>query len=74
MNECDNELDDDDDGIIDWRLFFGGDRGCASPFDESEHGSHACDDGLDNDGDGLADYRRFGIGDPGCNWPDDNEE
>jgi hypothetical protein len=52
---CENQLDDDGDGLVD-----GDDPGCSGPSDTSEQdGAIACDDGVDNDGDELID------------WPDD---
>ena len=56
---CDNGLDDDGDGLVD----FGQDDGCLAADDASEE--HECRDGLDNDGDGLADYPA----DPECMGP-----
>ncbi len=53
---CQNDVDDDGDGAIDYPA----DGGCASSTDSSE--LPACSDGVDNDGDGLTD---FGA-DPGC--------
>jgi hypothetical protein len=59
---CENGLDDDGDGTID----FGEDPGCDGPDDDSERSaSLACDDGTDDDGDGLVDYPA----DPGCRDP-----
>jgi hypothetical protein len=54
---CGDGIDNDRDGLPD-----AGDPGCASPSDESEHGTNACDDRIDNDGDGLRDHPA----DPGC--------
>jgi hypothetical protein len=59
---CDNGLDDDHDGSVD----FPDDPGCAEPEDASERGTLACDNGLDDDGDGRVDYRVDGSGDLGC--------
>jgi len=53
---CNNGLDDDDDGQID----FGADSGCTSAADVSELAE--CADGYDNDHDGDADLGS----DPGC--------
>jgi cysteine-rich repeat protein len=53
---CDNGLDDDGDGAIDYPA----DDGCTGPSDRSE--GYDCQDGIDNDGDGFIDYPA----DPGC--------
>jgi len=59
---CDDGLDDDSDGLVDFPL----DPGCADALDDSEHSPLLpCDDGLDNDGDGLIDYPA----DPECTSP-----
>lgn len=64
--DCDDGLDDDGDGLVDWGL----DPGCTSPFDGDERDpALACDNGLDDDGDGLADEA-----DPGCLSPLDPSE
>jgi hypothetical protein len=56
---CDNGLDDDGDGLVDYP----DDPGCDDVDDGSENSAAlACDDGLDNDGDGLTDFPD----DPGC--------
>jgi spore coat protein A len=69
--ECQDGLDNDGDGRID---FGGFDPGCDSAADPGEHApTLPCDDGLDNDGDGLTDYPA----DPAC-WgpaaPDEGPE
>ncbi|HPG27653.1 MAG TPA: trypsin-like serine protease [Myxococcota bacterium] len=57
--DCDDGLDDDGDGLVDYP----NDPGCASPADTSERAAGlVCDNGLDDDGDGLIDYPA----DPGC--------
>jgi outer membrane protein assembly factor BamB len=53
---CDNGLDDDDDGKLD----FPADGDCTSAADDSE--LPECGDGIDNDHDGAADFPN----DPGC--------
>jgi hypothetical protein len=63
---CDNGIDDDNDGRVD----FGGpnpDPGCLdAATDNSETATGLpCDDGSDNDGDGKADFR-LSNGDAGC--------
>jgi hypothetical protein len=64
IEACQNSLDDDGDGLID---FAGGDPGCDSPTDLGERApTLVCDDGLDNDGDGTHDFP----GDASC--PDPN--
>ena len=58
---CQNGIDDDHDGYIDYPA----DPGCDSPDDPSEKTPRlACDDGIDNDGDGKIDML-----DPGCPFP-----
>jgi hypothetical protein len=60
--QCQNGIDDDDDG----RLDFPDDPGCVSADDASEKQSvYACDNGLDDDGDGAID-----ADDPGCGMPE----
>lgn len=62
--ECGNGVDDDGDGSVD---VAGGDPGCASASDLSEHApTLPCDDGADNDGDGRADFRVGASGDLAC--------
>jgi len=60
--ECNNGIDDDRDGKIDYPE----DSGCSGPGDNDETdtslGLIACSDGIDNDGDGKIDYPD----DPGC--------
>jgi hypothetical protein len=73
MHACDNGLDDDLDGFVD---FAGGDPGCtapAGPADVSERdpAGAACDDGVDNDGDGRTDSPDDLSG---CSDPLDNDE
>jgi hypothetical protein len=63
---CDDGLDNDRDGTIDWNggpLGEPADPGCADGDDLSERSPVlVCDDGIDNDGDELIDYPA----DPGC--------
>jgi hypothetical protein len=65
--DCDNGLDDDGDGLID----FPNDPGCSDAFDSDERGANIeCDNGLDDDGDGDVDFPD----DSGCeNAMDDSE-
>jgi len=58
--ECDNGLDDDGDGLVD----FGADPGCASAGGIE---APACDDGLDNDLDGGTDWDGAGTGSADAN-------
>ncbi|RIL06278.1 MAG: hypothetical protein DCC71_07370 [Proteobacteria bacterium] len=59
--ECDNGVDDDDDGLVD----AGEDPGCDGAADASESSALlVCDNGVDDDGDGSAD-----ADDPGCPFP-----
>lgn len=67
--QCDDGLDNDGDGKID----FPNDPGCDDAWDNDETdvvGPPKCSDGLDNDGDGLIDFPI----DPGCTDPNDNDE
>jgi hypothetical protein len=60
---CDNGVDDDGDGLVDFGTGATNDPGCASPNDLSENDpTLPCDDGVDNDGDGYVDYPA----DPAC--------
>lgn len=71
--ECNDGIDNDCDGLID----FGNDPGCASALDPSELGTKQCDDGIDNDGDGGTDFHlTSGCGptDPQCSSPNDPQE
>lgn len=61
-SECDNGLDDDEDGATD-----AADPGCSSPGARYE--SPACDNGVDDDSDGLID-----LADPGCASGGDGSE
>lgn len=83
LTECEDGIDNDFDGLIDWPA----DPGCASTNDTSERGSSVCDDGIDNDGDGRVDYDPVtaanpgnentppaGLGDPGCADPSGTKE
>ena len=68
--ECGNGVDDDGDGVVDFSAGGGGDPGCASVSDLSEHNpARPCDDGADNDGAGRADFRVGASGDLGCRTP-----
>ena len=66
---CDDGLDNDGDGYIDWNggpLGEPADPGCGEATDESEKSpTLICDDGIDNDGDGKIDYPE----DPNCANP-----
>jgi hypothetical protein len=59
---CDDGLDNDGDGAIDYP----DDPGCLAP--DSIREDPPCDDGLDNDGDGLIDWDGAGVAhpDPEC--------
>jgi hypothetical protein len=50
---CDDGLDNDGDGLFDYREDGSGDPGCFHP---NWNESPACNDGLDNDGDGRIDF------------------
>ncbi len=69
---CNNNLDDDSDGFID----FPNDPGCSNYLDSSEvnvttpPADPICSNGLDDDSDGLADFPL----DPGCGTPLDSSE
>jgi hypothetical protein len=66
--QCDDGIDNDGDGTID----FPEDLGCTSAADETEDSltSPQCNDGRDNDNDGRADYPA----DPGCFAPQQDDE
>ena len=65
--ECNDGLDDDGDGLVD----FPSDPGCSDALDTDERGaSFACDNGLDDDGDTLTDYPD----DPDCLGPTHESE
>jgi len=66
--QCDDGLDNDNDGLIDYPA----DPGCSRKSDDSESPFNypQCDDGLDNDHDGKIDYPA----DPQCSDKKDNNE
>ena len=72
MPKCENGVDDDGDGKVDWPA----DPGCTDGADNDEYNSppppprRQCSDGVDNDGDGKIDYPN----DPGCTGTADNDE
>jgi outer membrane protein assembly factor BamB len=60
--QCQNGIDDDDDGAVD----FPADPGCDDAADAFERSpAYVCDNGLDDDGDGAVD-----ADDPGCGMPE----
>jgi len=64
---CDDELDNDGDGVSDYPE----DPGCERASDGSERSDRlVCDDGLDNDADGSEDFPA----DHGCGDPEDASE
>jgi hypothetical protein len=70
--ECNDGVDNDDDGVVDYPA----DPGCDDSADLSERSPFLpCDDGEDNDDDGFVDFVPDGDGDgipdgdPGCGWP-----
>ncbi len=64
---CDDGVDNDGDGLVDWP----DDPGCDDSEDPSEQSSAlVCDNGLDDDGDTLVDV----ADDPGCDDPGDPSE
>ena len=70
--KCNNGVDDDNDGLIDYPA----DPGCSAGNDNTETSSAlVCDNGVDeaNDADTLADFRLSG-GDAGCTSATDNNE
>lgn len=70
--KCNNNIDDDNDGLIDWP----NDPGCSSRTDNTETSpSLVCDNGADetDDADALADFRLTN-GDPGCTSATDPSE
>lgn len=64
-NECDDGLDNDGDGFVDFN-----DTDCVFPEDPTEFGREQCSDTKDNDGDGFIDWST----DPGCAGPKDTTE
>lgn len=72
---CDNNIDDDGDGLIDLE-----DPGCIDRLDNDEFNDSSvpaqCDDGIDNDGDGKTDYHpnNAELHDPECCSKGDNDE
>jgi hypothetical protein len=67
LPQCDDDLDNDGDGFVD----FPADTGCGSADDTTEtNAARVCDDGLDNDGDGEVDFPA----DRGCLSLDDPSE
>jgi hypothetical protein len=70
---CNNGLDDDGDGKIDYAPGTG-DPGCQSARDASERGTAICDNGADDDSDGRTDYNtNAALSDPGCASPSDSD-
>jgi outer membrane protein assembly factor BamB len=64
--ECQNGIDDDDDGFVDTD-----DPGCDDAFDASERTDrYACDNGLDDDGDGAIDADDYGCPFPYATYED----
>src|SRR3989338_6409052 len=63
--ECNDRIDNDGDGYID----FPADPGCEKRSGNELNPSVQCDDGVDNDGDGSSDSL-----DAGCSSPTDNDE
>ncbi len=66
--QCDDGIDNDLDGRIDYKINGLGDTSCLSSLDTSE--TKVCSDGIDNDNDGLKDYPS----DPGCSSAIDGNE
>jgi hypothetical protein len=70
LPDCEDGIDNDGDGRID----FPADPGCDRPTDPDEADKPAplpqCANGIDDDGDGLIDYGH----DPGCSAPNDDSE
>lgn len=62
--DCNDGLDDDGDGLIDYPA----DPGCTSAADDNERGpGFQCDNGIDDDADGFFDFPN----DPDCDGPTD---
>jgi hypothetical protein len=81
FNNCTDGLDNDNDGLVDWRKGAGGSNANADPdctgMSDSDEGAVPppppdvqCGDGVDNDGDTLVDYPA----DPGCTGVTDDSE
>ena len=73
---CDNDLDDDGDGLTDYGSFSTSDPGCNSRSDSTETAdNYQCGDGIDNDGDTYEDYNpNDPYADPGCTSRKDKNE
>ena len=69
FTDCNDGIDNDADGSIDWSggpLGEPADPGCANTSDGSEKDDNLpCDDGADNDGDGSIDFDPVTFADPG---------
>jgi hypothetical protein len=72
LPQCNNNLDDDGDGKIDYGAV-NPDPGCHSWDDPDETDLPQCSDGRDNDGDGRVDYGGI-FSDPDCENAGDNSE
>lgn len=69
--ECNDGIDNDRDGAVDYGRGGNADFGCLSANDRDErYPLAACYDGRDNDGDGRIDFPQ----DPGCSSRQDNDE
>ncbi|HLC56415.1 MAG TPA: hypothetical protein VJJ23_04220 [Candidatus Nanoarchaeia archaeon] len=64
--KCNNGIDDDGDGLIDYPA----DHGCNNKGDNNERGTLQCDNGIDDDSDTFIDYPS----DTGCSSATDNTE
>ncbi len=69
MTPCSNGLDDDADGVMDWKGLPLGDPKCLWAADPQEIG-RACSNGIDDDNDGFKDWPA----DIGCPNPNNNNE
>jgi len=77
--QCNDSIDNDNDGFIDFGTGPNNDPGCSSSSDNSESNvtapTYQCNDGIDNDVDGLIDYGTDANNDCGCSAStDDNED
>ncbi len=73
---CNDGLDNDSDGKIDYGTAASNDPGCTSATDTDEYNTPPaqCADGLDNDSDGKTDFGTGTSNDPGCTSNTDNDE
>jgi hypothetical protein len=84
--QCNDGIDNDSDGKIDYGTGASSDPGCSHRYDNTENSDNSgtitppppppkqCDDGKDNDNDGKIDFGTGANNDPGCESATDNDE